>query len=279
MGENLFAWSTTALTNGTVDASINFAEGQLPSTVNNSNRSVMAAIARYVQDTNGSLSTTGSANAYLLTVNGTYTALATGLRVRFKANFSNTNAATLAVTGGSALTAKALRVIGSGGDRALVAGDIIANGHYDCEYDAAANGAAGAWIVTNPTALGPAGAWATYTPTISAASGSFSSVTAAGRYSQQGKSVIGNVNVAVGASGKGTAATYFLVPLPVAPLAGAGVTIAGWGAESAVNGKALSVLTNFSVASGASLIVRNYDATDPIANSALYDVRFSYEAA
>lgn len=152
-GENIFGWSTTALTNSSVDSSINFAEGQLPSTVNNSARSVMAAIARYVKD-NGALTTTGSANAYLLTVNGTYAALATGLRLAFKASFANSGAATLAVTAGAALTAKALRKYTSAGDSALASGNIIQDAHYLCEYDAAANSAAGAWIVLNPTIIG-----------------------------------------------------------------------------------------------------------------------------
>lgn len=152
-GENVFGWSTTALTNGSVDSSINFQEGQLPSTVNNSARSVMAAIARYVKD-NGALTTTGSANAYLLTVNGTYAALATGLRLAFKASFANSGAATLAVTAGAALTAKALRKYTGSGDSALASGNIIQDAHYLVEYDAAANSAAGAWIVLNPTLVG-----------------------------------------------------------------------------------------------------------------------------
>jgi len=147
--ESFYLWSVTSTSNASVDPSIAWSEGQLPSTVNNSARAMMAAEARHLKDTNGSLTSTGSANAYLLTINGTQTALATGQIVAFKANFRNTGAATLNVTNGdaTALGAKAIRAYG---DVALSAGHIAANGHCICRYDAAANGAAGAWILQNP---------------------------------------------------------------------------------------------------------------------------------
>ena len=55
------AWSTTALSNSTV-GSINFAEGQAPSTVNNSARALMADVAswRLSLDLAGPISLTGS---------------------------------------------------------------------------------------------------------------------------------------------------------------------------------------------------------------------------
>lgn len=156
MGENVYLWSTTALTNGNVDASINFQEGQLPSTVNNSSRSVMAAVARFIKDTNGSLATAGSANVYTLAVNGTYAALATGLRARFRASFTNTGAATLNVTpsGGSALGAKSIRKFGTANEAPLAAGDILLGMHYEVEYDASLNSAAGGWLLLNPGVVG-----------------------------------------------------------------------------------------------------------------------------
>src|SRR5690349_1177494 len=100
--ESPYLWSTTALTNGAADPSINYQEGQLPSTLNNSCRSKMAADARFLGDNNGTLTTTGSANAYLLTINETWAAHATGHLISFKANFSNTGAATLNVTNADA---------------------------------------------------------------------------------------------------------------------------------------------------------------------------------
>lgn len=45
----LWQWSTTAANNATADPSINWAEGQAPSTVNDSARAMMAAIATWFQ--------------------------------------------------------------------------------------------------------------------------------------------------------------------------------------------------------------------------------------
>ncbi len=149
MGENFQQlWSRTAASNNTADNSINWSEGQLPSTVNDSARSMMAALAKYRDDINGSITTTGSANAYVLASTTTYTNLLTGLVVGFKANFTNTSAASLNLDG---LGAKALRMFSASGDVALVTGNIVQNGHYVARYDIAANGGAGGWVVLNPT--------------------------------------------------------------------------------------------------------------------------------
>jgi hypothetical protein len=147
--ESVYLWSTTALTNASVDPAINFAEGQLPGTLNNSNRAEMAALARYVKDTDGSLTTAGSANAYTLTINGRQTPLATGHFLTFKASFTNTAAATLAVTNADAV-ALGTKAIRGPGDVALAAGQMISGGVYQCRYDTAANSADGAWILLNP---------------------------------------------------------------------------------------------------------------------------------
>lgn len=148
--ESLELWSTTAASNNTIDPSINWAEGQLPSTVNNSARAMMSAVARSYKDGNGSLTTGGSANAYTLTINNTWTAYATGQTIAFKASFTNTGAATINVTNGdgAALGAKAIR---TGGDVALSGGAIQIAGHYVCQYDSAANAGAGAFILLNPS--------------------------------------------------------------------------------------------------------------------------------
>lgn len=143
MAGEFYDWSLTAASNSNSDSTVNWAEGQLPSTVNGSARAMMAAIASWRDDINGSLTTAGSSNAYTLTANVGFTALATGLMVCFKANHTNTGAATLAV---NSLTAKALR---TRDDQALVANQIISGGFYVAVYNAAANAAAGAWVLTS----------------------------------------------------------------------------------------------------------------------------------
>lgn len=147
MANGIYDWSaTTPLTNGTVDPIVNFAEGQYPSTLNNSNRAVMQRLAQYWQD-QGYGTVAGTADALTLTPLNTLTSYTSGMVYSFKAASSNTTAATLNV---SAVGAKAIRKISGGTDVALVAGDIAAAGRYVVVYDAAANSAAGAWILVTP---------------------------------------------------------------------------------------------------------------------------------
>ena len=69
MASGLQTWSVTAASNATADASINWAEGQAPSSVNDSARALMAATAEWRDDNNGTLSTTGSTSAFTVTSN------------------------------------------------------------------------------------------------------------------------------------------------------------------------------------------------------------------
>jgi microcystin-dependent protein len=150
LSENVYEWSTTAATNATADGAINWAENQLPGTVNGSARSMMAAFAKFLADINGTLSTGGSSNAYTIaSPNTTYSALASGIVIGFKANHTNTGASTLNL---SSLGAKDIKYFPSSGSEAdVLPGQIVQNGHYTVEYDASADGANGAWILKNPS--------------------------------------------------------------------------------------------------------------------------------
>jgi len=146
---NLWTWSTTAGSNTTADAGINWSEGQAPSTINDSARGMMAAVARWRSDL-GAITSAGTANAQTLTTNTGLTALATGNTVIFKvgSGLSNTAAATLNVDG---LGAKALRQFTAGGEVALSGGELQAGQRYIATYDTALNSGSGAWVVLNPT--------------------------------------------------------------------------------------------------------------------------------
>jgi len=90
----------------------------------------MAALARWYKDSNGSLASGGSSNAYTLTPNRTISAYAAGIDFLFIANHANTGAATVNV---SALGAKDIR------DRdgaALASGDIEIGTVLHVVYDA-----------------------------------------------------------------------------------------------------------------------------------------------
>lgn len=124
---NISQWSTSAASNTSAPPD-GAPEGQAPSTVNDCMREIMAASARQYQDTDGSLVTGGTSNAYTLTTNNSHAALADiGLLV-FRADRNNTGAATLAVDG---LTAKAIELQSA----ALVSGDLVQNAMYAVVYN------------------------------------------------------------------------------------------------------------------------------------------------
>lgn len=143
---SIFDWSKTAGDNDTADSDINWQENQVPSTVNNSARQMMGRVAELLDDLGSVTSATNLLNAYTLTANSAFTALADGLIVGFRASATNTGAATLNV---NALGSKAIRGIASSGDVALAAGAIVSGQKYQAVYDSTANAAAGGWILLN----------------------------------------------------------------------------------------------------------------------------------
>jgi microcystin-dependent protein len=62
----LYKWSQTASADATADSTINWAEGQAPSSVNDSARAMMAATAKYRDDIAGAIVTTGTSTAYAI---------------------------------------------------------------------------------------------------------------------------------------------------------------------------------------------------------------------
>ena len=91
----------------------------LGSAINNAARALEGLLARWYEDTDGSITSSGSANAYAITSTRTIAALTNNTVMAFTANFTNTGAATLAFNG---LAAKNIKR--PNGD-ALVAGDIV----------------------------------------------------------------------------------------------------------------------------------------------------------
>ncbi len=103
-------WSTTAASNSTADANINWAEGQAPSTVNNSSRAEMAALASFFQGLGGALSTAGTGAAYTLTLADAPTAYTTSLLL--VAKFHAVSSSATATINVNALGAKTLKLWG-----------------------------------------------------------------------------------------------------------------------------------------------------------------------
>src|SRR5262249_40393847 len=110
---NRHAWSSADAANDVAGPDASWRPGQLPGSPNGAARATMDRVAALLDDSNGTLTTTGSANAYAVTSNVAYGALTTGIRLAIKASFTNTGPATLDLTpaGGSALGARAIKIV------------------------------------------------------------------------------------------------------------------------------------------------------------------------
>jgi len=123
-------WSKTAGNNATADSTVNWAEGQAPSSVNDSGRAMMAATASFRDDISGALVCGGTSTAYTLTTNQAFAALADmdGQEISFVVTPTNGADATLNVNG---LGAKALVFAV---DNAMPAGSLIDGSIYTATY-------------------------------------------------------------------------------------------------------------------------------------------------
>jgi microcystin-dependent protein len=71
-----WSWSKTPASNATADATINWAEGQSPSSVNDSARAMMARTAEWRDDVSGTITTGGTSTAYTVASNQGFDTLA-----------------------------------------------------------------------------------------------------------------------------------------------------------------------------------------------------------
>jgi microcystin-dependent protein len=101
-------WSQTASANATADSSVNYAEGQAPSSLNDSARAAMASVAKWRDDISGAIVTAGTSTAYTVTSYSGFDTLAhmSGMMIAFTPHATNTGTTTLNVDG---LGAKPLR--------------------------------------------------------------------------------------------------------------------------------------------------------------------------
>ena len=136
---SFFRWSKTANNNANADGTINWAEGQAPSTVNDSARAMMAAAAKYRDDIAG-VTTGGTATAYTVASNQAFDSFASldGKIIALVPHVtSGAGPVTLNVDG---LGARALR---SSPGIELAAGTLIAGTPYVARYV----NAAAEWIL------------------------------------------------------------------------------------------------------------------------------------
>src|SRR5215831_2137901 len=127
---SFWKWSRTASSNASADASINWAEGQAPSSVNDSARAMMAAAAKYRDDIAGAILTGGTSTAYTVASYQAFDTLAhlDGQMLAFTPHASNGAVVTLNVDG---LGAKPLRAAPAS---ELAAGVLIQGTPYVATY-------------------------------------------------------------------------------------------------------------------------------------------------
>jgi len=65
----VYTWSSTAANNATADNTVNWSEGQAPSSINDSARALMASVSKWSDDIAGAIVTTGISTAYVLSSN------------------------------------------------------------------------------------------------------------------------------------------------------------------------------------------------------------------
>lgn len=151
----VWQWSNVASSNSSADPQINWREGQAPSSVNDSARALMAAVARYRDDISGSLATSGSSSAYILATNqGLPSPPPDGQMIAFTPHVTNTGSG-ITVDGAAATIQTVIGTLAP-------AGTLVASTPYRAKYTAAAN----AWVLEglygNPYAV-PLGGLMPYT--------------------------------------------------------------------------------------------------------------------
>jgi hypothetical protein len=125
---SVYDWSTTPASNANADPGINWAEGMLPSAVNDSARATMAAIAAFLRD--ATVVTGGAGNAYTATYTQAMQSWVPGY-FSFVPNRDNTGAATISRDG---LAPKPLRAAAS---QPLVSGQLKSGSLYIASYSTA----------------------------------------------------------------------------------------------------------------------------------------------
>jgi len=151
----VWTWNKSPGPNATADPNINYQEGQAPSSLNDSGRGMMAAIAQWRDDTSGLLVTSGSASAYILATNSGFTTFAANgfPQVRCQMHATNVAGATLTVDSMTVASILISGTAGGGSSQPIPAGLLQQGGVYSFTFVPGAG-----WVlndaVPNAIALG-----------------------------------------------------------------------------------------------------------------------------
>jgi microcystin-dependent protein len=131
MATGVTSWSQTAASNASADSTVNWAEGQAPSSINDSARAVMASVAKYRDDNAGSLVTGGTSTAYTIASNQGFASKSAmnGAELSFTMNLTNGASPTLNVDslGGDPITLDGTNAVPTG---TLIAGSVYTAVYY-----------------------------------------------------------------------------------------------------------------------------------------------------
>ena len=128
----LYKWSQTAANNASADSTINWAEGQAPSSINDSARAMMAGLAKYRDDTCGAgLSTGGTPSAYALLSNQVFDSTAHMAAQELTVYFHATNGANPTLNVDSL---GAFPIVTDGAGTAVPSGTLIAGTPYELTF-------------------------------------------------------------------------------------------------------------------------------------------------
>lgn len=107
-----YNWSKTASSNATADATINWAEGQSPSSVNDSARAMMASTAAFRDDIAGAITTGGTSTAYTVSSYQVFDTLAhlNGQMIAFTPHATNTAGSPSVTLNVDGLGAKSIQI-------------------------------------------------------------------------------------------------------------------------------------------------------------------------
>jgi microcystin-dependent protein len=128
----LYKWSQTASSDATADSTINWSEGQAPSSINDSARAMMAATAKFRDDIAGAIVTGGTSTSYTVTSYQQFDSLAhlSGQVIAFTPHVTSTGSQCLLNVDG--LGTKTVR-LGTGID--VPAGTLIQGTPYEAVYN------------------------------------------------------------------------------------------------------------------------------------------------
>jgi len=156
---SVYDWSPAAADNATADDAINWAEGQPPSSVNNSARAMMGRLREFIADLGGLAAAGGSADALNVQSHAAVTAYKDGIIIRFRAAVANSAGVSLNL---NRLGPRPLLKAGLQKAVPLEGGEIQPGGIYECLYNAGLAG--GGWFLASPAFVPPKPAAAPLVP-------------------------------------------------------------------------------------------------------------------